>query len=230
MLNKKLKTLSVFNNLIWRNKPLRSRIIFTVAYFPLFFFVSIYISQLLGVKLRVTYMLIFFSGMYYHLFVTIFSISAVYSYLKFLLINRLLLKIFILIYGFGVLASVINCTILVGLNSVSQFQFEIGQVFIAFLLSNFIFAPLGFWISSFDFVKINLFEQKNGLYQPRPIYLATVIVFLLIFSLLLDALIEFRWQINTVFMFLFCIIAIIGVFLKLISKSVHLNCQNSIAE
>ncbi|MCM0060395.1 MAG: hypothetical protein NBV57_05995 [Algoriphagus sp.] len=230
MLNKKLKTLSIFNYLIWRNKALRSRIIFIVAFFPLFVLLSIYISQLLGVKLRVTYMLIFFSGMFYHFFVTVFSMSAIYSYLKFLLINRLLLKIFTLIYSLGMLVSMIYCSILIGLSSVGQFQFEVGQVIIAFLLSNFIFAPLGIWISSFDFVKINLFEKKNELYQPRPIYLATAIVFLLIFSLLLDAQIEFEWQLNTIGIFLFCAIVIIMSLLIPIFKSVHLNFQKSIAE
>lgn len=230
MSNRNIKIFNIFYRLIWKNKPIRNRIVFITVYFPLFILISIYISNLLEIKLRATYILIFLSGMFYHFFITSFSISAIHSYLKFLLINRLMLNTFILIYILGVLSSVINCLILVGLNSVNQFQFDIGQVIIAFLLSNFIFAPIGFWISSFDFVKINLFESKYGHYQPRPIYLATAIVFLLLFSLFLDARTEFGWQLNTILLFLAFLIVLIGISLKLIFKIIYLNFQNSIAE
>jgi hypothetical protein len=230
MLNEILNYLSILWKLIWKNKILRTRLIFSIVSFPVFVFIVIFIFEYLGVQPPITYILIFLSGLFYHFSVTIFSISAVYSYSKFLINNRILLKVFIFIYFLGLLASVMNCTIIVQLNSIHYLPFEVGQIYFAFFMSNFVFAPLGFWVSSFDFVKIDLFRSNVDIYQPRPIYLAAAIVFLLVFSLLLDARAEFNWSFNSIFIVMTGLIVVIGVFLKRIVKIIYVNYQNSIAE
>lgn len=220
---------SVLWQLIWKNPILRKRIVFSVCSFPLFIFVAVFVVQYLDFQIRATYILIFLSGLFYHFFVTIFSISAVYSYSKFLIYNRILFKIFIGIYFLGLLTSIMNCAILIGVDFVGNLQFEVEQIYISFLMSNFIFAPLGFWVSSFDFVKMDLFGSSfEG--QPRPMYLAVIIVFLLMFSLLLDARAEFGWSSNLFFLILFVLILIVGAFLRFIFKCIYINYQNSIAE
>jgi hypothetical protein len=230
MSNEILNNISILWKLIWKNEILRTRLIFSIGSFPMFVFIAIFIFEYLGVQLPITYILIFLSGMFYHFSVTIFSISAVYSYSKFLINNRILLEVFIVIYLLGLLASVMNCIIIVQLNSINYMPFEVGQIYFAFFMSNFVFAPLGFWVSSFDFVKIDLFRSNVDIYQPRPIYLAVAIVFLLVFSLLLDARAEFNWSFNSIFIVMIGLIVVIGVFLKRIMRIIYVNYQNSIAE
>jgi hypothetical protein len=230
MSNENLNYWQILWKLIWGNRILRSRIIFTIGSFPMFLFIAIFVFQYLGIEPRGTYMLFFLSGLFYHFSITFFSISAVYSYFKYLINHRALLAIFIFIYLIGLLTSIVNCAFLLGLNSISSLQFEVGQVCIAFFISNFVFAPLGFLICSYDFVKIDLFGSNVGFYQPRPIYLSVVIVFFFMFSLLLDARTEYGWSLNLVLLILFVLSGIILAFLKFILKRIYVNCQNSIVE
>jgi hypothetical protein len=215
---------------LWRNSVLRARLIFSVVSFPLFVYLAILIFQYLGVPSPVSYILIFLSGLFYHFCATIFFVSAVYSYLKFLIHHRILLKLFIIIYFFGLIASILNCIIIIQLSSINALQFEVGQVYFAFLMSNFVFAPLGLLVCSFDFVKVDLFRSNERIYQARPIYLAVAIVSLSVFSLLLDAREEFGWSFSLIIMIMLGLIGFIGLFLKRIIRAVYVNCQNAIAE
>lgn len=230
MLNENSNNWPSLWRLIWGNPILRARLIFSVGSFPVFVFITIFVFQYLEIQAPITYMLVFLSGLFYHFYVTIFSISAVYSYSKFLIYNRILLKVFTIIYVLGLFSSIVNCTIIIGLNSINHLQFEGGQICFAFFMSNFVFAPLGFWISSFDFVKIDLFRSNVGIYQPRPIYLAVAIMFLMVFSLLLDARTEFKWSFNLIFSVMLGLIGVIGISLKFMIKKICMNYQKSIAE
>lgn len=213
--------------LIWKNRIIKSRIATSFG-FSLFFLVAIPVFQFLEVASLNTYTLLFLSGMFYHFYVTIYSLSCLYSYFKFLINYRVLIRSFALIYFFGILSSILGCIIVLGYSWAGYIEIDVGQIYLSFLISNFVFAPLCFWASSYDFVKINLFSPLSGFYQPRPIYIAVMLVSVLVFSLLLDARSEFLWPLGLSVIVILVIIGIIGVMFKFILKKVYINCQKSL--
>lgn len=219
---------SVLTKLVFSNNLIKSRIYFNIIYLPLFLFIFIIIMKNFGFDLLDSYAVISISGMSFHFMVTIFSLSAFSPSMKFILINNLLIKIIIYIYFLGVICSFSFSILSIGLILIGQYQISILHILISFLLVNFVFAPLGLWISSFDFVKINLFETNNRFHQPSATYMVVSIFFIIIFFLFFDASSEFHWDLTSILFYLFGLIGIIGVSLKYILSSVIRNYKNSI--
>jgi hypothetical protein len=215
--------------LIWRNRILKSRIVVSLG-FSLFLLGAIPIFQYLEISSLTSYALLFLSGMFYHFNVTIYSFSCFHSYLKFSLNHGVLMKLFALVYLLGLLSSIVSCFVLVNFSAVGYMKIEAGQIYLSFLMSNFVFAPLSFWASSYDFVKINLFSPLSGFYQPRPVYMSVTLVSVAIFSLLVDARREFNWPFGFSMIVVMVIIGFIGIILKTALKRVYINCQKSIME
>lgn len=215
--------------LIWGNRIIRARIIGSLLSFPVLFFIMILTMEYYQLPIPIGYCLIFLSGLYYHLYVTIFSISMVYSYLKFLSIHRMLLKTILLIYLIGLMSSLVNCSILIGLISLHYIQVEVGQVYLAFVLSNFIMMPLCLWIASFDYVKTDLFIAKVAFYQPSSLHFVVAVLSMILFNLIIAARTEFNWPLNTVLIALLILVILTGIVLKPMITKIYVNCQNTIA-
>src|SRR5690606_5121076 len=182
----------LFGTLIWKNRVLKNRIVTSLG-FSLFFLIAIPTLHFLEIASISSYMLLFLSGMFYHFHVTLYSLSCLHSYFKYLINHQILITSFLLIYFFGILSSIAGCTILLGYSWIGPLKIDKEQIYFSFLVSNFIFAPLSFWASSYDFVKINLFNPLADFYQPRSIYITVTLISVLGFSLLIDAHGEFSW-------------------------------------
>ncbi|HAD33075.1 MAG TPA: hypothetical protein DCF44_00975 [Chitinophagaceae bacterium] len=158
---------------------------------------------------------------------TIFSISLIYSYLKFLLFNRLLLKILLFVYLIGVISALANCTVfwLISLNYDLGLGFE--EIFIAFVINNFAFSPVCLLVASHDNIKMDLFGPKQGFFQPRAIHVVISIFSFVAFSLAMSK--YTNGPKDLLLIILLILISLYVVFLKFLLKRIHSNCQNTIA-
>lgn len=230
MLNKNQFYCPVLWKLIWGNRIFRARIIGATISFPALFFTMTLTANYFHLPIPISYVLMFLSGLYFHLYITIFTISMVYSYVKFLFVYRLLLKLILLIYLLGFLTSLINSVIMLGLISFNFMNVGVGQVYIAFILINFVLTPICIWIASYDYFRADLFGSNASYYQPKSLHLVLMLCVLAAFNLVIGAHKEFSWSLNVEFSVLVILIFIIGFLLKPITKSIYVNCQNMIAE
>lgn len=230
MLSKKNNNSLVFQNIIWKNHTIKSRMMYSLIYGPLFFFSIILIFQYFDIDLQSPYLLLFLFGTFYHFFVTVFAISAFHSYLKFILINKVLFKTLLMLFISGVCFSLLNIAIIFVVSSFGKFQFDMGEIIISFLMGNFIFPLVGLWISSYDFAKINLFEKNIDFLQPRATYMVVGIVSVLISSLLCGAYIEYEWPIGYVILVIIVLFALLVIFAKFMFEKIYFNLQKSIVE
>ena len=171
--------LSSLLKLTYRNKLIRSRIIVCCIINPaIFFSIIILVGQ--HFPLSINYTFIFLLGWFYHSYVSIFAMSMINSYLKFLNYYGLELKILLIIYMTGLISSLVNSVILVGLISLNYLDANIDQVYVAVFFINFVIAPVIIWIGSFDTIRINLFGSYTNFYQPRPLHIIVILLSLVI--------------------------------------------------
>lgn len=223
MLSKKSDWVNL-TQLIWRNRHFRTGIILTCFTIPGIFLLLIVIFA--GYQISVRYVLAFLSGFFYCMSVTIFSISFVFSYMKFLLIHRLLFKLLFLVYTIGIISSATNCAIL-GMFPSDYIDIPFEQICLAFTINTIIFPPICLWVASHDNIKIDLFGPKHNFFQPRSTHIVMGIFAFLVFGLLMSFC--SRWSIDFILLGLTIAIIVNAFLFKAWEKKIYANCQNTIA-
>ncbi len=173
-----------------------------------------------------TYALAFLTGFSYNAFITIFSIGMVYSYLKFLLVQRLLIKVLLLIYAVGLVSSLINSVAFLGLNFFNSIDYPFIQILTAFVVSNFILPALFILVASIDYAKIDLYQAKTRFFQPRSLQVLVVILSWSIFSFIIR--LSNDLDINSGLIAFLILTVLLGISTRYLIKRVLLNCQNAI--
>lgn len=216
--------------LVWRNRFIRERIVVYCLLFPLvILMVMLFAGHLFPAETfstTYTYALAFLTGFSYNAFITIFSIGMVYSYLKFLLVQRLLIKVLLLIYAVGLVSSLINSVAFLGLNFFNSIDYPFIQILTAFVVSNFILPALFILVASIDYAKIDLYQAKTRFFQPRSLQVLVVILSWSIFSFIIR--LSNDLDINSGLIAFLILTVLLGISTRYLIKRVLLNCQNAI--
>lgn len=215
------------SQLVWRNRLFRERIIVSSITIPILLFTSVILAARVHLRFSISYVLAFLSGWFYCMSVTIFSISLVFSYLKYLLLNRLLLKMLLFVYLIGVISALVNCFVfwLISLNYQIGLEFE--QISFAFIINNLFFPPVCLLIASYDNIKMDLFGPKQSFFQPRSIHVVISIFSFMAFSLAMSTYTS--GPKNLLLLIVLILISLNLFFVRFIKKRIYTNCQNTIA-
>lgn len=211
--------------LLFKNRLVKNRVVVSGLIIPAFFFLIII---LIGheINLSVNYTFVFLLGWFFHSYVSIFVISMTTSYSKFLIFFRLEKSLMIIIFVTGLILSLFNGVILSVLISQDYLKAEIGQVWWVLVFSNFVVAPISIWISSFEFVRMNLFEAEMDRYQPRSIHIGVMMLSFLIITLFNWTYPDWPNQIGWLSMLLAVIVAC---FWRFFAEGLRMNFKRTIA-